>query len=83
MARIPIIRLNGGEYSPLIGTRSDLAKFSAGCRKCENFIPTIYGEIERRPGTKFITKAKGHTHYVLLEVVDAVLLEAGDHLLVE
>lgn len=60
MAKMPLIKLNGGEYSPLILTRSDLQKFSSGCRKCENFIPKIYGPIDRRPGTRFIKAAKGY-----------------------
>lgn len=58
--KIPIITLNGGEYSPLIRTRSDLEKFLSGCKKLENFIPRMYGVIERRPGTRFVAKAKGY-----------------------
>ena len=58
MANIAIINLNGGEYSPLIDARSDIEKHKSGCRKLENFIPRIYGAIERRPGTKFIKEAK-------------------------
>jgi len=57
---IPIINFNSGELSPLIDARSDIEKYSAGCRKLENFIPRIYGIIERRPGTKFIKAAKGN-----------------------
>jgi hypothetical protein len=58
MANIPIVNLNGGEYSPLIDARSDIEKYSSGCRKLENFFPRIYGAIERRPGTRFIKEAK-------------------------
>ncbi len=58
MANIPIINLNGGEFTPLIDARSDVEKYRSGCRKLENFIPRIYGAIERRPGTKFIKEAK-------------------------
>ncbi len=58
MANIPIINLNGGEYSPLIDTRSDIEKYRSGCRKLENFFPRIYGAIERRPGTRFVKEAK-------------------------
>lgn len=60
MKNIPIISLNGGEFSPLIDARSDIEKYSSGCRKLENFLPRIYGAIERRPGTKFVKKAKGY-----------------------
>ena len=58
MANIPIINLNGGEYTPLIDVRSDVEKYRSGCRKLENFIPRIYGPIERRPGTRFVKAAK-------------------------
>lgn len=58
MANIPIITLNGGEYTELIDTRVDIEKYPSGCRKLENFLPRIYGPIERRPGTKFIHKSK-------------------------
>ena len=56
----PILNLNGGEYSPLIDARSDIEKYGSGCRTLENFIPRIYGAIERRPGTMFIHKAKAY-----------------------
>lgn len=55
---IPIINLNGGLYTPLIDARSDVEKYKSGCRKLDNFIPRIYGVIERRPGTKFVKEAK-------------------------
>jgi len=57
---IPIINLNGGVFTPLIDVRSDVEKYSSGCRKLENFIPRIYGVIERRTGTRFIKAAKGY-----------------------
>lgn len=55
---IPVLTLNGGKYTPLIDARSDVEKYQSGCRKLENFIPRVYGPVERRPGTKFIHKAK-------------------------
>lgn len=58
MANIPIINLNGGEYTPLIDARADIEKYKSGCRKLENFIPTIHGAIVRRPGTRFVKEAK-------------------------
>ena len=58
MANVPIVNLNGGEFTPLIDARSDIDKYRSGCRKLENFIPRIYGSIERRPGTRFIKEAK-------------------------
>ena len=58
MANIPVINLNGGEFTPLIDARADIEKFKSGCRKLENFFPRIYGVIERRPGTRFVKEAK-------------------------
>ncbi len=58
MANIPIINLNGGLYSPLIDVRSDIEKYRSGCRRLDNFLPRIYGVVERRPGTKFVKEAK-------------------------
>ena len=58
MINVPIINLNSGEFSPLIDARSDIEKYKSGCRKLENFIPRVYGVVERRPGTKFIKEAK-------------------------
>ena len=58
MINVPIINLNSGEFSPLIDVRSEVDKYKSGCRKLENFIPRVYGVVERRPGTKFIKEAK-------------------------
>lgn len=57
---IGIISLNSGELSPVLDVRSDIEKYSSGCRILENFIPRIYGSVERRPGTRFIHKAKAY-----------------------
>ncbi len=61
VANVAIVQLNAGELSPLIDARSDLEKFGSGCRRCENLIPRIYGPLERRPGTFFISKARVYT----------------------
>lgn len=50
----PIISFNSGELSPLIDARSDTTKYVAGCRKCRNMLPLVYGCAERRPGLQFI-----------------------------
>lgn len=60
MPNIPILTLNGGKYSPLIDARSDVEKYQSGCRILDNYIPRVYGPVERRPGTKFIHKAKAY-----------------------
>lgn len=50
----PIINFNSGELSGLIDARSNIDKYSAGCRILENMIPRVYGVAERRPGTQYI-----------------------------
>ena len=47
--RIPIKHFTGGEIDPQMGDKTRHA-----CRHLENFIPQIYGNVERRPGTKKI-----------------------------
>lgn len=59
MANVPLIKFNGGEYSPLIDARSDIDKYQAGCRVLENMISRIYGPATRRPGTKYIDTCNG------------------------
>lgn len=48
----------GGEISPNVYGRVDLAKYSVALRRCRNFIVRQYGGIENRPGTRFIAEAK-------------------------
>lgn len=67
MANIPLISFNAGELTPKIDARSDIEKFSAGCRTLENMIPLIYGCAERRPGTEFIYESKNTDEAVRLE----------------
>jgi hypothetical protein len=54
MSNIPITNFNSGELTPRIAERIDTEKYSGGCRRMENFIATIYGPAERRPGTYFV-----------------------------
>ncbi|MGL3999851.1 hypothetical protein ACR3LR_08530 [Pantoea eucalypti] len=48
----------GGEISPNVYGRVDLAKYAVALRRCSNFIVRQYGGIENRPGTRFIAEAK-------------------------
>ncbi len=80
--RFPIVSFNAGELSPQIDARSDVDKYSSGCRILENMIPRIYGGAERRPGTKFIQKVLNGTTVRLLEFefsnTVAYIIEATD-----
>lgn len=72
-----------GETSPLLAARSDLAKYQAGCRQMENFIPLLQGPAQRRGGTRFIAKTgNGSNPVVLLDFVfsesQAYIVELGN-----
>ena len=51
---IAIVTMNGGEASPLIDARTDTDKYASLCRDLDNFIPRVFGCVERRPGLRFI-----------------------------
>jgi hypothetical protein len=50
-ANVPINNFNGGEFSRLIESRSDLSKYASGCRTLENAIPLVEGGAKKMPGT--------------------------------
>lgn len=68
MSNLPVLSFNSGVLSPQIDARSDVAKYSSGCRTLSNFIPRVYGSAERRPGTKYIADAKNAD--LLVRMVD-------------
>lgn len=83
MARVtPILTaFNGGEISPRLYGRVDIAKYASSCRRLENFIPLIEGGVTRRPGTRFIAQAKSDADAVLIDFIfsteQAYVIEAG------
>lgn len=66
MANIAILSFSTGEISPQIDARSDVEKYQSGCRHLENMIPRIYGGVERRPGTYYITSSYNSAQTVRL-----------------
>jgi hypothetical protein len=85
MARFNPIQnsFNGGELSPWLAGRSDVAKYQAGCRRMENFLPMVEGPAFARPGTPFVAEVKDsndRTWLVRFEFseTDAYILEFGD-----
>jgi len=60
MSNLAVINLNSGKLTPKIDARSDIEKYSGGCRILQNAIPLIYGPVERRPGTKYIADVDDH-----------------------
>lgn len=59
MARIAFRNFTGGEVTPSLSARYDLQKFGTFLRHCENFLPNLHGDIERRPGTVFLDELPG------------------------
>ena len=80
----PIINtFNAGELSPFLYGRTDLGKYTSGCRTLENFLVTPYGPAKRRPGTEYIADTKTHSDKARLipfqfSVEQAYILELGD-----
>ncbi len=54
MANKLITGLVGGEFTPHLDSRIDIAKYPLGCRHLENMITRKYGTVSRRPGTGFV-----------------------------
>ena len=52
------IKFNGGIWSEQLKGRYDLGNYKSAARTCENFIPTRYGQVEKRAGTKHLGFAK-------------------------
>ena len=48
------LNFNGGELSPLLDGRVDYPKYTSGAKEMTNFVPTIYGPMTKRPGTRFV-----------------------------
>lgn len=85
MAKVTGIKssFNGGELSPLLDGRVDIAKYSTGCSEMTNFMATVQGPAMRRPGTKFVTEVKNSAQRTWLAKFEfnyrqSFILEFGD-----
>ena len=60
MARVAVQLTNftGGELSPRLDGRNDLAKYSTGCKTLENMIVYPHGSAARRSGTQYVAEVK-------------------------
>jgi hypothetical protein len=74
----------GGEITPEMFGRIDLAKFQTGLRQCLNFITLPHGPAARRPGFFFVNEAKSEPLNETVRLVpfvfsatQAVMLEFG------
>lgn len=79
----PILaNFNAGQLSPLLDGRVDLAKYGNGCRRVENFIPTVQGPVKRRMGFRVVgpVQNEGQRHWARKFVFSqdqAFILEFG------
>jgi hypothetical protein len=84
MKAAPIISsFNGGELTPLLAGRVDVAKYAIGCKRMEGFIPVTQGPAVSRPGTPFVAEVKDSTKRTWLRrfefsAEDAYMIEVGD-----
>jgi len=60
MARVAaqLTNFTGGEFSPRLDGRNDLAKYTSACKTLENFVIYPHGSAARRSGTQFVSEVK-------------------------
>lgn len=68
MAKPVINQFNGGEISPWLEGRIDLAKYAHSARIMRNFIPLVEGSVIRRGGSHFVKSCK-EVNAVLFKIV--------------
>jgi hypothetical protein len=85
MARVAVQLTNftGGELSPRLDGRNDLAKYSTGCKTLENMIIYPHGSAARRSGTQYVAEVKDSTKETRLipfefSTTQTYMLEFGD-----
>ena len=74
---------NGGELSPLVAGRNDVAKYVNGCERMENFLPTVQGPAISRPAFVYAGEIKTSSNRSWLvrfefNASEAYLPEFGD-----
>jgi len=85
MARVAVQLTNftGGELSPRLDGRNDLAKYSSGCKTLQNMIVYPHGSASRRPGTNFVAEVENSAEKTRLipfefSTTQTYILEFGD-----
>ena len=85
MARVAVQLTNftGGELSPRLDGRNDIAKYNSGCKTLENMIVYPHGSASRRSGTQFVAEVKDSTKKTRLiafefSTVQTYMLEFGN-----
>jgi hypothetical protein len=85
MARVAVQLTNftGGELSPRLDGRNDLAKYPTGCKTLENMIIFPHGSAARRSGTQYVAEVKDSSKETRLipfefSTTQTYILEFGD-----
>ena len=85
MARVAaqLTNFTGGEFSPRLDGRNDLAKYSSACKTLENFVIYPHGSAARRSGTQFVAEVKDSSKSTRLipfefSTTQTYMLEFGD-----
>lgn len=73
---------NGGELTPMLAGRVDIAKYANGCKRMEGFLPLVQGPAITRPGMPFVAEVKTSAERTWLlrfefSVEDSYILEFG------
>lgn len=73
----------GGELSPSLWGRVDVARYQTSLNTCLNWIVRPYGGVSNRPGTKYLAEVKDSADYVRLipfnfNAQQSYVLELGD-----
>lgn len=83
MSNVRQLSFAGGEVSPSIYGRVDLAKYAYGLKTCRNFIVQRHGGVANRPGTGFVAEVGVSSKVVRLipfvfNTAQTYVLEFGD-----
>ena len=55
------VSFTGGELSPSLYARTELAKYASGLRQCLNYLVLKQGGISNRAGLEYLIRNKDHT----------------------
>lgn len=74
---------DGGEISPSVVGRVDSPRYKNSLVTCENYVATLQGPLDRRPGTVFVKEVKNSANSVRLvpfqfSTTQAYILEFGE-----
>ena len=85
MARVAVQLTNftGGELSPRLDGRNDLAKYPTGCKTLQNMVIYPHGSAARRSGTQYVAEVKDSSKETRLipfefSTTQTYILEFGD-----